>query len=252
MSHHIVDFIDLDYIYPDGNHALRDINIRIQHGESVAVVGANGAGKSTMLMLLVGIHLPSKGEIRLGDTPVTAKTLPLIRQRVGYTFQDADDQLFTTSVYEDVAFGPRNYGLDEKEVEKRVDKALRTVGIEHLRERAPYKLSGGEKRAAAIATVLSMEPDVLALDEPTAALDPKARRRLIELLQSFKHTKIIATHDLDMVIEVCQRTVVLKAGKVVWDGPTKELLQQEDLLKENGLELPLAMQGCPICGQKRS
>lgn len=250
MSHHIVDFIDICYSYPDGNMAVEDINVRIHHGESVAIVGANGAGKSTMLKLLTGILMPEQGEIRLGELPVTKKTLNLIRQQIGYTFQDPEDQLFNTSVYNDVAFGPRNYGLDEKEVERRVVKALQIVGIEHLIHRAPYKLSEGEKRAASIATVLSMEPSVLAMDEPSAALDPKSRRRLIQLLKGFFHTKLIATHDLDMAMELCGRTIVLKNGKIEYDGPTAELMTNFTLLEECGLEPPLGLQGCPVCGHK--
>lgn len=247
MSHHIVDFKNISYSYIDGNKALDNLNACIHHGEAVAIVGANGAGKSTMLKLLVGILPPDQGEIRLGDLPVTKKTLNMVRQQVGFTFQDPEDQLFNTSVYDDVAFGPRNYGLDEEEVEKRVVKALQTVGIEHLMHRAPYKLSGGEKRAVSIATVLSMEPSVLAMDEPTSALDPKSRRRLITLLQDFRHTKLIATHDLDMALELCGRTIVLKNGRVEYDGPTTEIMANSQLLDQCGLEPPLRLQGCPIC-----
>ncbi|MDF2591468.1 MAG: Phosphonate-transporting ATPase [Clostridia bacterium] len=247
MSHHLIDFIDVRYSYPDGSIAVQDLNMKIHHGESVAIVGANGAGKSTMLKLLVGILIAEQGEIRLGDMPVTKKTLNMIRQAVGFTFQDPEDQLFNTSVYNDVAFGPRNYGLEEDEVEKRVLRALKIVGIEHLLHRAPYKLSGGEKRAVSIATVLSMEPNVLAMDEPTAALDPRSRRRLIKLLQGFEHTKLIATHDLDMVLELCSRTIVLKDGRVEYDGPTAEIMKDIQLLEKCGLEQPLIMQGCPIC-----
>lgn len=250
MSHHIIDFINISYSYPDGNKAVENLNVRIHHGESVAIVGANGAGKSTLLKLLVGILMPQQGEIRLGDLPVTKKTLNTVRQQIGFTFQDPEDQLFNTSVYNDVAFGPRNYGLDEKEVEGRVIKALQTVGIEHLMHRAPYKLSGGEKRAASIATVLSMEPNILAMDEPTAALDPKSRRRLIKLLQGFLHTKLIATHDLDMALELCSRTIMLKDGRIEYDGPSAEVMTNSVLLEQCGLEPPLRLQGCPICGHK--
>ncbi len=250
MSHHIVDFINIAYSYPDGNKAVENLNARIHHGESVAIVGANGAGKSTMLKLLIGILMPEQGEIRLGDLPVTKKTMNIVRQQIGFTFQDPEDQLFNTSVYNDVAFGPRNYGLDENEVEKRVVKALQTVGIEHLMHRAPYKLSGGEKRAVSIATVLSMEPSVLAMDEPTASLDPKSRRRLIKLLQGFDHTKLIATHDLDMVLELCSRTIVLKNGRIEYDGPSAEIMTDSKLLEQCGLEPPLRLQGCPLCGHK--
>ncbi|MFA4886302.1 MAG: ABC transporter ATP-binding protein [Desulfotomaculaceae bacterium] len=248
MSHHITEVKDLHYIYPDGQEALNGVSFRIFHGESVGIVGANGAGKSTLLMLLVGVLFPSKGEVLVGEMPVVKKTLPLIRQRVGMVFQDPDDQLFMNTVYDDVAFGPRNYNLGEQEVEKRVIQSIEKVGIAHLKDRAPYKLSGGEKRAAAIATILSMIPDILAMDEPSSGLDPKSRRRLINLLKSFSHTKIIASHDLDMVMELCERTIVLKDGKVVSDGPIAEVLTNVELMENCGLEVPLSLQNCPVCG----
>ena len=250
MSHHITEARNLQYIYPDGREALKDVSFRILHGESVGVVGGNGAGKTTLLMLLVGIIFPCKGEVIVGEAPVAKKTLPLIRQKVGLLFQNSDDQLFMTTVYDDVAFGPRNYKLDEREVERRAVKALETVGIAHLRDRAPYKLSGGEKRAAAIASVLAMAPDILLLDEPSAALDPRARRRLINLLKGFSHTKIIATHDLDLVFELCERTIILKDGAVLSDGPTADILTDMSLLEQSGLEAPLSLQNCPVCGKK--
>lgn len=227
------------------------VTMRIHHGEAVGIAGANGAGKSSLLMLLAGMLLPSKGEVRIGETPVTKKTLGYIRQRIGFVFQNPDDQLFSTSVYEDVAFGPRNYGIDENEVNQRVIKALDIVGAGHLKDRAPYKLSGGEKRIAAIAAVLSMEPDILVMDEPTAALDPKARRRLINLVKGFTHTRIIASHDLDMLLESCERTIVLREGKVAADGPTMQVLSDAELMEACGLEVPLMLQGCPVCGRNK-
>lgn len=248
MSHHFVDFNNVKYTYPDGREAVNGVSLRISHGESVGLVGTNGAGKSTLLSMTVGILFPTSGEIRIGETPVTKKTLPHIRERVGLLFQDADDQLFMNTVYDDVAFGPRNYHLDEKEVDNRVQKALEAVGAMHLKGRAPYKLSGGEKRAAAIAALLAMEPDILLMDEPSAALDPRARRRLINLLKGFSHTKVIATHDLDMVLDVCKRTVIISEGRVAADGPSKKLLSDETLLEQCGLERPLSLQGCPVCG----
>lgn len=251
MSHHIVDFKDLYYAYPDGKQAVSGITFRLTHGEAVGIVGANGAGKSSLLMLLVGILFPAEGEIHVGETLVTKKTLPLIRKSIGFAFQNPDDQLFMTTVYDDVAFGPRNYQLDESEVDKRVMKALDTVGIVHLKDRAPYKLSGGEKRAASIAAVLSMDPDILVMDEPSAALDPKSRRRLIKLLSSFRHTKIIASHDLDMILELCERTIVLKEGKVICDGPSLDILSDRNLMEECGLEIPLTLQNCIACGCKK-
>jgi len=242
MSHHIINFKEINFSYTDGKKVLEDINLTIHHGESVGIIGSNGAGKSTLLMLLVGLLFPQKGEIRIGDTPITKRTLAYIRQRIGYCFQNPDEQLFMNTVYDDVAFGPRNFGIEEKEVEKRVINALETVGCLHLKDRITYKLSGGEKRAVSIATILSMEPDIIVMDEPTSALDPGARRRLINLLKSFNHTKIIATHDLDMVLELCERTILINQGKVVADGLTKEILTNNQLLESSGLELPLCLQ----------
>ncbi len=250
MSHHIVEARDLHYAYPDGTTALRGISFRITHGESVAIVGANGSGKSTLLMHLNGCFLPDGGWLRVGDCPVTRKTVPLIRRAVGLVFQDPDDQLFMPTVFEDVAFGPLNLGLPPDEVDARVSGALATVGASHLRDRPPYKLSGGEKRAVSLATVLSMWPDILVMDEPTSNLDPRSRRRLIELLRSFEHTKIVATHDLDMVVEVCGRTIVLKEGRVVADGPTSTVMIDEALLRDCHLERPLRLLACPACGSR--
>jgi len=250
MSHHITEGINLHYSYPNGFKAVNGISFRIYHGESVGIIGANGAGKSTLLMLLMGILFPDEGEIRIGETKVTKKTLPMIRQRLGMVFQDPDDQLFMTTVYDDVAFGPHNFKLDETEVKKRVMQSLEKTGIVHLKERAPFKLSAGEKRSTAIATVLSMNPDILILDEPASFLDPKSRRRLLNLLKSFDHTKIITSHDLDMISELCDRTIILKEGTVISDGNTKDLITDKKLMDECGLELPLSLQKCPVCSKK--
>ena len=248
MSHHKLEANNLHFVYPDGHKAINGLDFKIHHGESVGIIGANGAGKSTLLLLLMGVLLPSDGEIIVGDIPLTKKTLSMIRQRMGMVFQNPDDQLFMSIVYDDVAFAPRNYGLDEKEVEKRVTEALDMVGIQHLKDRAPFKLSGGEKRAAAIATVLSTQPDILIMDEPTASLDPKSRRKVMRILESFDHTKIITSHDLDMVYELCKRTIVIKNGEIVADGATSEILLNEELMNKCGLELPPTIQNCPVCG----
>lgn len=247
MSHHIVEVEDLAYAYPDGTPALRKISLRITHGESVAVVGANGAGKSTLLLHLNGYLTPVAGRVRIGDIPLTRETMQMIRRTVGMVFQDPDDQLFMPTVREDVAFGPLNLGLPLEEVEARVERALVTVDASHLKDRPPYRLSGGEKRAVAIASVLSMSPSILVMDEPTANLDPQARRRLISLLGSFDHTKIIATHDLDMALDLCARTIVLCDGAILADGSTLEIFQDDGLLARGHLEKPLRMQGCPVC-----
>jgi len=249
MSHHLVAATSLRYAYPDGTEVLKGVTFRVTHGESVALVGANGAGTSTLLLHFTGCLQADSGEVWVGDGPVTRENLALVRRTVGMVFQDPDDQLFMPTVFDDVAFGPLNMGLPEDEVERTVMQALETVGVAHLRARPPYRLSGGEKRSVAIATVLAMAPDVLVMDEPTASLDPRSRRRLIELLGTFHHSKLIATHDLDMALDLCERTIVLHEGTVAADGPTAELFADEALLARCGLEKPLRMQGCPICSR---
>ena len=247
MSHHLVEVKDLQYSYPDGTSVLRGVSFRITHGEAVAIIGANGAGKSTLLLQLNGCLLPQAGTVRIGDFPLTKDTLPYVRRTVGMVFQDPDDQLFMPIVHDDVAFGPLNLGLPPEEVEERVRSALATVGALHLQDRPPYRLSGGEKRAVAIASVLSMSPNILVMDEPTSYLDPQTRRHLIELLKTFKHTLIIATHDLDLVLDLCSRTIILQNGQVAADGPALDILQNGELLEASGLEKPLSLQGCPVC-----
>ena len=251
MSHHKIEGINLHYSYPDGHEAIKDISFSIYHGESVGIIGANASGKSTLLLLILGILFPDKGEVKVGDVAVTKKTLAMIRQRLGLVFQDSDDQLFMTTLYDDVAFGPRNLNLSESEVNSKVNEALEMVGIPQLANRAPFKLSGGEKRAAAIASVLSMQPDVLIMDEPTSGLDPKSRRRLIHILKGFSHTKIITSHDLDMVMETCDRIIVIKDGEVAASGSQLEILTNESLLNDCGLEVPLSLQRCPVCGMSK-
>ncbi|NIQ98456.1 MAG: ABC transporter ATP-binding protein [Desulfuromonadales bacterium] len=249
MSHHIVEVKNLAYTYPDGTSAIEGISFRITHGESVAIVGANGAGKSTLLHHLNGYITPTEGTVRIGDFPLTRETVHDVRRTVGMVFQNCDDQLFMPSVFDDVAFGPLNLGLPAAEVEGRVETALEKVGALHLRDRPPHRLSGGEKRAVAIATVLAMSPDILVMDEPTTGLDPQARRALIGLLASFHHTKIIASHDLDLVLDLCERTIVLHQGRVVADGATDEIFNEPDLLERSHLEKPLRLQGCPVCSR---
>jgi len=247
MSHHIVEVKQLRHVYPDGTEALRDVSFRIHHGEAVAIIGANGAGKSTLLLHLNGSLTATSGTIRIGDQPLSKETLIKIRRTVGMVFQDPDDQLFMPTVYDDVAFGPLNQGLAAAEVGQRVSEALVRVEALELRDKPPYHLSAGEKKRVAIATVLAMLPDILVLDEPTSGLDPRARRQLMALLDDFHHTRIVTSHDLDMVVELCQRTIVLHQGQVMADGPTLDIFRNEELLAACHLEKPLAMQGCPVC-----
>ena len=250
MSHHIVEVKNLQHVYPDGTIAIKDVSFRITHGESVAIIGANGAGKSTLLLHLNGCLEASSGQILIGDTPLSKSTLPDIRRTIGMVFQYPDDQLFMPTVFEDVAFGPLNLGLSGSEVDRRVSEVLELVGAAHLRAKPPYHLSGGEKKRVAIATVLAMSPDILVMDEPTSGLDPFARRQLMSLLREFQHTKIFTSHDLDMVLDLCQRTIILHEGAIVADGPTGEIFQDEALLAACRLEKPFSMQGCPVCTKR--
>lgn len=219
MSHHYLRFTDVRYSYPDGHEALKGVDFLITHGEKVALLGLNGAGKSTVLLHTNGLLLPSSGEVNVGGIPVTKKTLPVVRQSVGMVFQNADDQLFMSTVEEDVAFGPLNMGIEGGELERRISSALEMVGAGDLRDRSPMRLSGGQKKRVAIATVLSMEPSILVLDEPTAELDLEARRQVCDIVKSFSHTCLIATHDMDLARELCQRAIVMDDGRIVDDGP---------------------------------
>ena len=236
MSHHYIEFKDVDYSYPGGKKALYGVSFRINHGEKVALLGVNGAGKSTLLLHTNGLLLPQRGEVNVGDVPVGKKTLPIVRQNVGMVFQNPDDQLFMSTVEEDVAFGPANMGLPDKEIRRRVSSALRAVGAEDLANRSPWQLSGGQKRRVAIATVLSMEPNILVLDEPTSNLDWSARRQLIGLLKGFDHTILVATHDLAMVNELCGRILVIDHGRIIADSDPGILERDERLRVMLGIE----------------
>ena len=235
MSHHFLLFDNIHYSYTPEREVLRGLTLRLDHGEKVALVGANGAGKSTLMLHANGLLTPSQGRIVVGDMELTAKTLRTIRQSVGLVFQNPDDQLFMPTVEEDVGFGPANMHLSREELTERIERALRAVGALDLRHRSPQQLSGGEKRRVAIATVLAMEPSILIMDEPSAGLDPRARRQMIELLLGFGHTALIATHDLDMAQRLCSRTVIMLAGQVAADGPTSQILGDSALLDRCGL-----------------
>jgi cobalt/nickel transport system ATP-binding protein len=242
MSHHLVELKDVFFSYPDGTETLKGISFRIVHGEAVGIVGANGAGKSTMLMHMNGYLMPSHGSVIIGDLELNRQTRKEIRKKVGLVFQNADDQLFMPTVFDDVAFGPLNLGLSQDKVLERVAHALETVGCLDLKDKAPHHLSSGQKSAIAIATIIAMHPDILVMDEPASNLDPKSRRYLINLLKRFEHTKIIASHDLDLILEVCKRCIVIRDGKITADGPVEKVLSDRELLESNNLELPLSLQ----------
>lgn len=241
MSHHIIELTDICFDYPDGTEALRGISFRIVHGESVGIVGANGAGKSTLLLQMNGYLMPSSGSVTIGDLQLNKKTRKEIRKKVGVVFQNPDDQLFMPTVFDDVAFGPLNLGLSPDKVKDRVYDALKTVACLELKDKPPHHLSSGQKSAVAIASIIAMQPDILVMDEPASSLDPKSRRSLINLLKNFRHTKIIASHDLDLILDVCRRCIVIKEGRIMADGPVEKILSNKELLEANNLELPLSL-----------
>jgi cobalt/nickel transport system ATP-binding protein len=237
VEHPIIHIHNLSYTYEDGTQALKGVDVHIERGESVAIIGPNAAGKSTLLLHLNGF-LRNDAAVRICGHKITRENLPLIRSQVGMVFQEADHQLFMLTVFDDVAFGPLNMGLPEDDVRARVAKALEAVNMQHDAQRAPHRLSGGEKRAVAIATAIAMNPEILVMDEPSANLDPRTRRRLIELLKTLPVTKLVASHDLLFVYETCQRTIVLDDGRTVADGPTRNILTDSALMQAHGLEVP--------------
>lgn len=230
----IAEIKNLSFVYPDGTHALSGINLKVMPGEKLAIMGANGAGKSTLLLHLNGI-LNGEGRITIDGLVIQKKNLGTIRACVGIVFQNPDDQLFSSTVFEDVAYGPIHQGFDKETVRIRVEEALHSVHMEGFAARNPYHLSGGEKKRIAIATVLSMRPNLLVLDEPSAGLDPRARRELIELLQELPQAMVIATHDLDLARQLTARTVLMNDGRIIKDAPTGSVLENESLLFENGM-----------------
>lgn len=232
---YILEIRGLTYEYVSGVSALQRLGFYLEPGESLALIGANGAGKSTLLQLILGILQPSGGEIFYEGGLITKKNLPVIREKIGLIFQSADNQLFCNTVYEDVLFGVLNMGIPPDEAAKQAELALADLGISHLAQRAPYQLSAGEKRLGAIAAVLAMHPTVLLMDEPSAELDPRARRGLIELLNRLPQSKIIATHDLDLAVKTCERTLLLCKGQVAAMGKTADILYDEELLQKFGL-----------------
>jgi len=241
MHHNPIFIENLVYTYPDGTEALKGINLAIEATEKVALVGANGSGKSTLLLHFNGILPPQTGKITVGPYQVKPENLENIRNFVGLVFQNPDDQLFMPTVWEDVTFGPMNQGIRGEDLNHRCHHALHAVGLDskHYGKRNSQNLSGGEKKRVAIAGVLAMLPEVLVFDEPSAQLDPRSRRQLIQLLATLPQTQVIATHDLDLALELCDRTVVLSRGQVVAEGETAKILSNREFLEQHDLEIPL-------------
>lgn len=228
----MINIKNISYTYRDGRKALKNINLKINKNETIAIVGANGAGKSTLIKLLVGILKPEYGEIVIDDLKINKSNLKEIRKRVGVIFQNSDNMLFMNKVYDDIAFGPRNYNLQEDKIKEKVNEVMKNLNIEYLKDRTPNNLSSGEKRKVSIASVLAMNPSYIIFDEPTSFLDPKGRRILISVLQNLETTKIIATHDLEMVMKICSRVIVIKNGEIMGDGNPNEILNNFDLLNK--------------------
>ena len=233
---------DVHFGYPDGTPALTGVTLSVATGERVALVGPNGAGKTTLALHTNGLLRAAQGTVIVAGLTLDASTVREIRRRVGFVFQNAEDQLFMATVRDDVAFGPANHGLTGEDLNRRVEAALTALEIDHLAARAPHHLSGGERRRAALATVLALRPDVLVLDEPTAGLDPAGRRDLITTLGGLDVAQLIVTHDLPLVLELCPRTVLMDRGRIVADGPTVDLLSDAQLLAAHRLELPYGLQ----------
>ncbi|MDE7261634.1 MAG: energy-coupling factor ABC transporter ATP-binding protein [Oscillospiraceae bacterium] len=239
----MLEFDHVSFSYEQEHPVLRDLCFHISRGERVGLIGANGAGKSTLMKLLLGLLPCREGEIRVAGTPVRKESLAEIRRVLGFVLQDSDNQMFMPTVYEDMMFAPLNYGLSREEAERRVDAALERLGLTELKHRYNHKISGGEKRMAAIATILAMEPEVLLMDEPSTALDPCNRRQVINTIRALPQTMVIASHDLDMILDTCQRVILLSQGSVAADGPTEVILRDHELLERNRMELPLCLAG---------
>ena len=237
----MIEFQNVSFSYGD-NPVVENLSFSIKKGETVGLIGANGAGKSTIMKLMLGL-ICGRGEIKVDGLPVCRENLPEIRKKIGFVLQDSDNQMFMPTVYEDMIFGPRNYGLSKEETDKRVDEILRQLGLESLKHRHNHKISGGEKRMAAIATILAMEPEMILMDEPSTALDPVNRRTVINTINRLPQTKLIASHDLDMILDTCQRVILLSRGAIVADGDAKTILRDKALLEANRMELPFCLQG---------
>ena len=239
----MIEFQHVSFAYEKDRPVLRDLSFRVENGESVGLIGANGAGKSTVMKLLLGLLPPGEGKILVDGIPVEKKTLPEIRRKLGFVLQNSDNQMFMPTVYEDMIFAPLNYGCSREEAERRVDAALDRLNLQALKHRHNHRISGGEKRMAAIATILAMEPEAILMDEPSSALDPCNRRLVINTIRELKQTKLITSHDLDMILDTCGRVILLDGGRIAADGPAEELLRDKALLEAHRMELPFCLAG---------
>ena len=238
-----IEFQNVSFAYEKDRPVLRELSFRIEDGEAVGLIGANGAGKSTVMKLLLGLIAPTEGSVLVDGIRVEKKSLPEIRRKLGFVLQNSDNQMFMPTVYEDMIFAPLNYGLSREEAERRVDTALERLGMQELKHRHNHRISGGEKRMAAIATILAMEPEAVLMDEPSSALDPCNRRRVINIIRELPQTKLITSHDLDMILDTCERVILLSGGRIVADGPADVILRDKALLEAHRMELPFCLAG---------
>ena len=237
----MIEFDHVSFEYEKGKAVIDDMSFSIEKGESVGLIGANGAGKSTIMKLLLGLAIGS-GRISIDGMDVNSENLSKIRKKMGFVLQNSDNQMFMPTVYEDMMFAPLNYMVSREDAEKRVDEVLKSLDLEELKYKYNHKISGGEKRMAAIATILAMEPEIILMDEPTSALDPYNRRIVINTIKGLEQTKIITSHDLDMILDTCERVILISKGQVVADGPAEEILSDKALLEKHRMELPLRKQ----------
>ena len=235
----MIEIRNLTFAYEKDNPVLKDISFTAQDGECIGLIGANGAGKSTLMKVMLGL-LDGNGSVIVDGTPVMQDTLAEIRRKLGFVLQNSDSQMFMPTVHDDMLFGLLNYGMKREEAEQKVSEVLDTLHISYLKDRYNHRISGGEKRMAAIATVLAMEPSVLLMDEPTSALDPKNRRMIINTIRSLKQTRIITSHDLDMILDTCSRVILIDEGRIIKDGTAEEILKDRELLEAHSMELPLS------------
>ena len=236
----MIEFKNVSFSYEKDRPVIRDLSFRIEDGEAVGLIGANGAGKSTVMKLLLGL-CSGEGQVLVDGAEVNKTNLAGIREKLGFVLQNSDNQMFMPTVYEDMIFGPLNYGLSREETDRRVDAVLKRLNLQELKHRHNHRISGGEKRMAAIATILAMEPEAVLMDEPTSALDPCNRRLVINTIRSLPQTKLITSHDLDMILDTCERVILLDGGRIAADGPAEELLRNQALLEAHRMELPLSL-----------
>ena len=236
----MIEFKNVSFSYEPGKEVIRDLSFRLEEGESVGLIGANGAGKSTVMKLLLGL-VSGEGEITVGGLRLEKANLAEIRRKIGFVLQNSDNQMFMPTVYDDMMFALLNYGMTKEEAERKVDEVLARLELTPLKNRYNHKLSGGEKKMAAVATILAMEPEAVLMDEPTSALDPYNRRLIIRTICGMKETKLIASHDLDMILDCCDRVILLSEGRIAADGRAEDVLRDKALLEANHLELPLSL-----------